>query len=172
MFHDFYRTNPNSFWCNLIQNPHVCSNTLQYMMLIYTTISSSSQNCQAAGHWILPGWLKTSAYTNRLLQWKRLLGKLWGHSLESWIWEWPELTFKVTQRLTPMVCVTLKIKLDEEKSKHAGLAQQNGFGPAFVKFAEPGRRHNKAEHLAEKSTKCDMTAVLCFWLSNRSDSSK
>jgi hypothetical protein len=61
-----------------------------------------------------------------------------------------------------MVCVTLKIKLDEEKSKHAGLAQQNGFGPAFVKFAEPGRRHNKAEHLAEKSTKCDMTAVLCF----------
>ncbi len=22
-------------------------------------------------------------------------------------------------------------KLDEEKSKHAGLAQQNGFGPAF-----------------------------------------
>jgi hypothetical protein len=33
--------------------------------------------------------------------------------------------------------------LDEKKSKHAGLAQQNGFGPAFVKFAEPGRRHDK-----------------------------
>jgi hypothetical protein len=28
--------------------------------------------------------------------------------------------------------VTCKLKLDEEKSKHAGLAQQNGFGPAFV----------------------------------------
>jgi hypothetical protein len=25
-----------------------------------------------------------------------------------------------------------KIKLDEEKAKHAGLAQQNGFGPAFL----------------------------------------
>jgi hypothetical protein len=25
-----------------------------------------------------------------------------------------------------------KLKLDEEKSKHAGLAQQNGFGPAFL----------------------------------------
>jgi hypothetical protein len=33
--------------------------------------------------------------------------------------------------------------LDEKKSKHAGLAQQIGFGPAFVKFAEPGRRHDK-----------------------------
>jgi hypothetical protein len=34
--------------------------------------------------------------------------------------------------------------LDEEKSKHAGLAQQKGFGRAFVKVAEPGKRHNKA----------------------------
>jgi hypothetical protein len=25
-----------------------------------------------------------------------------------------------------------KLKLDEEKSKHASWAQQNGFGPAFV----------------------------------------
>jgi len=25
-----------------------------------------------------------------------------------------------------------KRKLDEEKSKHAGLVQQNGFGPAFL----------------------------------------
>jgi hypothetical protein len=25
-----------------------------------------------------------------------------------------------------------KLELDEEKSKHAGLAQQNGFGPAFL----------------------------------------
>ncbi len=25
-----------------------------------------------------------------------------------------------------------KLKLDDEKSKHAGLAQQNGFGPAFL----------------------------------------
>jgi hypothetical protein len=27
--------------------------------------------------------------------------------------------------------VPCKLKLDEEKSKHAGLAQQNGLGPAF-----------------------------------------
>jgi hypothetical protein len=25
-----------------------------------------------------------------------------------------------------------KIKLDEEKAKHAGFAQQNGFGPAIL----------------------------------------
>jgi len=25
-----------------------------------------------------------------------------------------------------------KLKSDEKKSKHAGLAQQNGFGPAFL----------------------------------------
>jgi hypothetical protein len=34
--------------------------------------------------------------------------------------------------------------LDEENSKHAGLAQQNGFVPAIVKFASPGKRHNRA----------------------------
>jgi hypothetical protein len=34
--------------------------------------------------------------------------------------------------------------LDEEKSNHAGLAQQIGFGPAFfVWFAESGKRHSK-----------------------------
>ncbi len=37
-----------------------------------------------------------------------------------------------------------KLKLDEENSKHAGLAQQNGFVPAIVKFASPGKRHNRA----------------------------
>jgi hypothetical protein len=31
--------------------------------------------------------------------------------------------------------------LDEEKSKHARLAQQNGFGTTFL---EAGKRHNKA----------------------------
>jgi hypothetical protein len=34
--------------------------------------------------------------------------------------------------------------LDEEKSKHASLAQQNGFGPAFTQNAsEVCQRHNK-----------------------------
>ncbi len=28
--------------------------------------------------------------------------------------------------------VTCKLKLNEEKSKHVGLAQQNDFGPAFL----------------------------------------
>jgi hypothetical protein len=28
--------------------------------------------------------------------------------------------------------VTLQVKLNEEKSKHAGLFEQNGFGPAFL----------------------------------------
>jgi hypothetical protein len=40
--------------------------------------------------------------------------------------------------------VTLQIKLDEEKSKHASLVQQNSFSPAFfAQFAEAGKRHNK-----------------------------
>jgi len=38
--------------------------------------------------------------------------------------------------------------LDEEKSKHAGLAQQTGCGPAFFpQDAEAGKRHRSAEHL-------------------------
>jgi hypothetical protein len=35
--------------------------------------------------------------------------------------------------------------LDEEKSKHVGLAQQNSFlANSFAQFAEAGKRHNKA----------------------------
>jgi hypothetical protein len=34
--------------------------------------------------------------------------------------------------------------LNEEKSKHASLAQQNGFGPSiFSQDAEAGKRHSK-----------------------------
>jgi hypothetical protein len=41
--------------------------------------------------------------------------------------------------------VTLQIKSDDEKSKHASLVQQNSFSPAFfAPFAEAGKRHNKA----------------------------
>jgi hypothetical protein len=36
-----------------------------------------------------------------------------------------------------------KRKVDEEKSKHAGLVQQNGFGPAFF-LQEAGERHSRA----------------------------
>jgi hypothetical protein len=47
--------------------------------------------------------------------------------------------------------VTLEIKkLDEEKSKHAGLAQQNGFGPQFLHIL--GRLViSHLVHLPEKS---------------------
>jgi hypothetical protein len=116
-----------AFHATWFKNPHVCSNILQYMMLLYTTISSSSQYCQAAGHWILPGWLKTCPYTNRLLQWERLLGKFWGHSLESWIWEWPELTFKVMHGLTPMVCVTVQIQIGWRKVKRCWFGSAKWF---------------------------------------------
>jgi hypothetical protein len=35
--------------------------------------------------------------------------------------------------------------LDEEKSKHASLAQQNGFWPGiFAHFAEAGKKHSQA----------------------------
>jgi hypothetical protein len=33
--------------------------------------------------------------------------------------------------------------LNKEKSKHIGLAQQNGFGPAFLQFVEVDKRHIK-----------------------------
>ncbi len=37
-----------------------------------------------------------------------------------------------------------KLKLDEEKWKLAGLAQQNGFDPAFfAHFPDAGNRHSK-----------------------------
>jgi hypothetical protein len=46
--------------------------------------------------------------------------------------------------------VTLKLKLDEEKSKHGNLTQQNDFGPIFLHtFPEPGKRHSKAEHVSQ-----------------------
>jgi hypothetical protein len=48
-------------------------------------------------------------------------------------------------RATPMVFSMWpwKRKLDKEKSKHAGLAQQNGFGPAlFAEDAKVGTRQS------------------------------
>jgi len=44
--------------------------------------------------------------------------------------------------------------LDEEKLKHACLAQQNGAWPnSFAQFAQASRRHSKAQDLIEKSIK-------------------
>jgi hypothetical protein len=46
------------------------------------------------------------------------------------------------------------VKLDEEKSKHAGLAQENGFYHSrSAQFAVAGERHSKAagHRQAEKS---------------------
>jgi hypothetical protein len=41
-------------------------------------------------------------------------------------------------------CSVCKLKLAEEKWKHASLVEQNGFGPAFLtQFAEAGKRHSK-----------------------------
>ncbi len=41
-------------------------------------------------------------------------------------------------------CAVCKLKLDEEKWKHASLVEQNGFGPAFLpQFAEAGKKHSK-----------------------------
>jgi len=44
-----------------------------------------------------------------------------------------------------------KLKLDEEKSKDASLAQQNGLDSICAQFAEVGEGHNKAYHLSEKT---------------------
>jgi hypothetical protein len=41
---------------------------------------------------------------------------------------------------------------DEEKSKHAGLAQENGFGPStFAGFTKADKRRSKRVHLPKKS---------------------
>jgi hypothetical protein len=45
---------------------------------------------------------------------------------KTWIFEDDEIAESV---LNMSPC---KLKLDEEKSKHAALAQQNGFGPTFL----------------------------------------
>jgi hypothetical protein len=47
--------------------------------------------------------------------------------------------------------------LDEEKSIHARLAQQNGFGPAFLYNAQQSIKLAEEEH-----NKYDLTAALCF----------
>jgi hypothetical protein len=47
-----------------------------------------------------------------------------------------------------LVCDSANWKLDEEKSKHVGLAQHDGFGPCnFALFAAACKRHSKAQHL-------------------------
>jgi hypothetical protein len=45
------------------------------------------------------------------------------------------------------------LKLDEEESKHAGLADQNGFVwlSNFAPISEAGERHRKIVHLPNKS---------------------
>ncbi len=57
-----------------------------------------------------------------------------------------------------------QIKLDEEKSKHAGLAQQNGFGPEFLEdCGEASERPVKSLRPREKSTnKYDLTIAPYF----------
>jgi hypothetical protein len=54
-----------------------------------------------------------------------------------------------------------KLKLDEEKSKHAGLAQKNDFGPTFF-HSLLRLMHSKAPHAEEDCNKYDMTAAPCF----------
>ncbi len=50
------------------------------------------------------------------------------------------------------ICRSKSESLDEEKSKHAGLAQVNGFAPAHVvSLGKAGERRRKAMHLLQKS---------------------
>jgi hypothetical protein len=56
--------------------------------------------------------------------------------------------------------------LDEEKSKHAGLAELKGFhrpSNIFSQFAEAGKRHSKNLISArEECNKYDLTDAPCF----------
>jgi len=60
--------------------------------------------------------------------------------------------------------MTLHIKIDEEKSKHAGLgpclAQQNGFGPAYLHNWLRLVKGNKVVQLPLRSTKYDLTPAI------------
>ncbi len=60
------------------------------------------------------------------------------------------------------------LKLGEEKSKHAGLAQQNGFSPAFLHSLLRLVKGSCAPARAE-CNKYDLTAAPCFWLANHND---
>jgi hypothetical protein len=68
------------------------------------------------------------------------------------------------------VLVTPHIKLDEEKSKYASLAQQNGFGLAFLFFLFAEARTSVLAR--EECNKYDLTPGPCFSLDNRNDWSR
>jgi hypothetical protein len=79
-------------------------------------------------------------------------------------------------RATPLVLRMwfCKSKLDEEKSKHAGLAEKNDFGPTFLHSllslmhskAPPAKEECAPPSQEEECNKYDMTAAPCFWLAN------
>jgi hypothetical protein len=56
------------------------------------------------------------------------------------------------------------LKSDEKKSKHAGLAQENGFCSCkYSQFAEAGEWHSKScEPAREECNKYDLTTVPYF----------
>jgi hypothetical protein len=62
-----------------------------------------------------------------------------------------------------------KLKFNEEKSKHASFAQQNGLDSICAQFAEVGEGHNKAYHLSEKSL---VNMIPYFWLADHNDWSR
>jgi hypothetical protein len=75
------------------------------------------------------------------------------------------LPWGVLLQQTPLSFWPCKLELDEEKPKHVGLAQQNGFVPAFlysllsfVQFAGARTRHSKAYYLPENS------AITIIWV--------
>jgi hypothetical protein len=66
------------------------------------------------------------------------------------------------------------LKSDEKKSKHAGLAQENGFCSCkYSQFAEAGEWHSKScEPAREECNKYDLTTVPYFLLANHKDWSR
>jgi hypothetical protein len=66
-------------------------------------------------------------------------------------------------RATPLVLsmCPFKLQMDEEKSKHASLAQQNRFGPSFLQCAEAGKRKNLIP-AREECNKFDVAVAPCF----------
>ncbi len=59
-----------------------------------------------------------------------------------------------------MICT---VQLDEEKSKHVGLAQESRFGSANLpQFAVAGKRHSCCTPAQKSVINNDVTATQCF----------
>jgi hypothetical protein len=82
---------------------------------------------------------------------KKLVSKSIPNGFQFDGWGWKKWVSKSNPQWSAICMWPCTLKLDEEKSKHAGLAEQNGLCPAVLQtFAEAGERHSKPVHTCER----------------------